>query len=997
MDEKTPLSSNEMRQPFAVGASEHHAESWFVDYPLYQVLMALWGGRIGMGYASLLSAYKKCVAEPNMNYESTASCTTLRCYRQPMATQKGFQRLRRLDAFVEAASWVTGFSFNALACSLLAIDLVSLQFSDVQYNNSNLKVLTARSSNHDLLQGSLLSHWGNDLPTEPAYYLPALFFITAIAYGFFSACCIRQQKKTDFRKMLLQSMHAPGEDEAALASDALYEWMISKKEKLHLYKNILDLPSMVALAQLPILGAQQAATLHLRDLQDMRSCFYSPLKIYLNYLLWSAGLLNPKSLLKSIALHTMAHIAVSPIRVWLMYQFYRLYVTKTLALLSYLQEEKSCAARDRVYSFQAALGAYHCTACDTPLATFQQALTAQGCLDALWSTERSFETLLSFLQNINPKQHFTTIDLSRQNTAQWNPQQWQQLIHQLLMMSQYGSINELYLSSSSTQLAEVAWLGYWSQYIEQAMVTLLSLSGQSMGMDAGMVLGQLLNNSQVSRLNLSDVGLGDEGLLDAANGFSSLALNTLDLSGNKLSGESMRLFFSQMNTSQLEVLYLARNQFDTLGWDWLSYELLNASYLYALDLSGNDFTLANAQAFAQNMALSSVRQLWMSDCSIADQLVALSDGSFAKQLHQLWLAHNDLSDVVAAYFCDGLVNSSVQSLALNHNALGDQTMEALAQVVAGTDLEFLDLSHGFFSALQVYYFIKNSAESPLRFLNLAENQLDDPWLDKVSWWLMTHNESSLEALYLSDNQFTPSGMVLFLQRMLKTNIRALDVSNHPFGDVLVPYLQNYLQQADVYALGLDNTELTGEALMSLIPAMVASNLSTCDLDNNRLGLFPQMLAKQMIAHLPDTDSITETRPDVDVQRLIAKTHSSSDLMSLSLKNTGIDISAVHAYCRIAPTNALDVTFSDSNQRLDHYDWSACEGSSSQSVQPGLISFLIPAYVLLCGTYSCFRHIAKILEPVRNDRPGLFSERPKVGSSPRSDPQVLEPSFLNRSC
>eukprot|EP00984_Skeletonema_dohrnii_P014715 scaffold6228_cov144-Skeletonema_dohrnii-CCMP3373.AAC.5 len=313
--------------------------------------------------------------------------------------------------------------------------------------------------------------------------------------------------------------------------------------------------------------------------------------------------------------------------------------------------------------------------------------------------------------------------------------------------------------------------------IVESLTTLPMLGGVGVLKNGGLAISReecmalrelLLNANKLNYLDLSDVGLGNDGLRLLAEGlacYSSLADGVLDLSRNDIGDEGLQALASSLaSNAKLRELNLCNNNFGDKGLEALADLLAHNRALCELFISGNT-------AITETGVRAISRIIQSRKCLLKD----------------LWLDRINISEEGGKILGDALsINESLVSLSLrcwgnDDVSIGDDGLKALAHGLSrNSHLKELDLSRNTAITATGLRSLKQYFRSPscaLENLTLYDINFGDKGAYALAYAL--RENKSLKFLYFDDRGITSKGWKAFLKLICNSSSpNGIYLSNH---------------------------------------------------------------------------------------------------------------------------------------------------------------------------------------------------------------------------
>ncbi|XP_014797184.1 PREDICTED: leucine-rich repeat-containing protein 74A [Calidris pugnax] len=272
-------------------------------------------------------------------------------------------------------------------------------------------------------------------------------------------------------------------------------------------------------------------------------------------------------------------------------------------------------------------------------------------------------------------------------------------------------------------------------------------------------VSHFIQNLTKPYINLNHHGLGPKGVKAIAVALvSNTVVTHLELEDNCILAEgAMCLVEMLQENSCLQKLNISNNHLDTAGAEAIASLLLNnTSYLYALQLSGNNFGEEAAPYFAEALM-----------------------GNY--QVKELDLSHNEFSEKGGQLLGQMLAsNTTLEILDLSWNYLWRKGTEALGRGLRGNGaLKILNLSWngiGNEGALALGQALK--VNNVLVHLDISNNQINNEGAKKLCRGLAVNG--TLKILKMANNPLTVDGaieLVISVRKNAQSMMEEINISN----------------------------------------------------------------------------------------------------------------------------------------------------------------------------------------------------------------------------
>ncbi|XP_039286200.1 uncharacterized protein LOC111051382 [Nilaparvata lugens] len=378
--------------------------------------------------------------------------------------------------------------------------------------------------------------------------------------------------------------------------------------------------------------------------------------------------------------------------------------------------------------------------------------------------------------------------------------------------------------------------------------------------------GKLLQNSQVTSLDLSDNNMYGASMRLLAPSMVYSKLSILNLSSNYLGPDGIQSLVPFLGSTQITSLSLSRNYLDCdsimnlvmclpktkITFLDISYNTIccNAFYLgsvlentklTSLDLSYGCLSVDNHYLrYLGDKVLQSLHVSEYLDLSGFRLLCRFKLFSLCKQLSLVNITSVNLSDVnlncdSMYYLSLGLVGSQIDSLYLNRNSIGWAGALHLAKILVSTKISKLTLEKNNISCKGLKYLAQGLVGSHVTSLNVSSNCIGDDGLRYLAKHLV---DTQISHLYLSSNNITCRG-AFYLSQVL-AQIFWLNVSSNRIGCDGVKYLAHGLRGSRMWLLNLASNLIGDEEVEYLAECLKCTTTQMDELDLRGNQISPQV-------------------------------------------------------------------------------------------------------------------------------------------------------------
>ena len=358
------------------------------------------------------------------------------------------------------------------------------------------------------------------------------------------------------------------------------------------------------------------------------------------------------------------------------------------------------------------------------------------------------------------------------------------------------------------------------------------------------ILQALIENSNLQVLNLSRNNMKGEVAKDLANVIkSNLNLKVL-LYDNNLKLSIFVLIQALRNHSKLKILSLTNNNMTGKVAEDLANVIKNNSDLEGLYLSGNALQSSAIVILRALKDHSALKALDFSNNNMTGQVA--EDLAYViknnSELEELYLSKNGLNSPAIVILRALKDHSKLKSLNLNDNNMTGQVAEDLANVIKNnSDLEGLHLSGNDlqYSAIVILQALKD--HSKLKVLDLNNNSMTVKVAEDLAY--VIKNNSDLQGLYLSDNNFKSSANLILQALKDHSKLKVLDLNNNSMTIKVAKDLAYVIKNnPDFERICLSGIDLKSSAIVILQALKDHSKLKVLNLNNSMTGQVAEDLA-----------------------------------------------------------------------------------------------------------------------------------------------------------
>ena len=366
---------------------------------------------------------------------------------------------------------------------------------------------------------------------------------------------------------------------------------------------------------------------------------------------------------------------------------------------------------------------------------------------------------------------------------------------------------------------------------------MLSLENNNSGASAIIILQALKGNSKFKLLNLNGNYMTIEVAEDLANVIkANTHLEQLGLDDNNLGPSAILILQALKENSKLQILNLNNNNMTGAVAEDFANVIKSNPDLEELYLSNNSLgssVMVILQALKENSKLQ-VLNLNNNNMTgdVAEDLANVIKNNLS--LEELYLSNNSLGPSAIVILKALKESSKLQMLNLNDNNMTGAVAEDLAYVIkSNPDLEELYLSDNSFgsSVMMIVQALKEN--SKLKILNLSKNDINGEVAEGLA--TVIRNNSSLQKLYLFSNSLKQSALVILQALKENSMLKVLNLSGNDMTGEIAKNLANVIKSnTGLEQLHLLNNNLGPSAIVILKALKENSKLKLLDLNGNHM-------------------------------------------------------------------------------------------------------------------------------------------------------------------
>ena len=371
-----------------------------------------------------------------------------------------------------------------------------------------------------------------------------------------------------------------------------------------------------------------------------------------------------------------------------------------------------------------------------------------------------------------------------------------------------------------------------NSYLQQ-----LGLENNNLGPSATVILQALKENSQLKVLNLNSNNMTGQVAEDLANVIkNNSGLEELHLYENDLKSSATVILQALKENYQLKVLNLNSNNMTGQVAEDLANAIKNNTSLEKLYLSQNDLRSSATvilQALKEN---SQLKVLNLNSNNMTGQVAEDLANAIKNNtnLEELYLSQNDLRSSATVILQALKENSQLKVLNLNSNNMTGQVAEDLANVIKNNSyLQQLGLENNNLgpSATVILQALKENSQ--LKVLNLNSNNMTGQVAEDLA--NVIKNNSGLEELHLYKNDLKSSATVILQALKENYQLKVLTLNNNNMTGQVAEDLANAIKNnTSLEKLYLSQNDLRSSATVILQALKENSQLKRLHLNNNNM-------------------------------------------------------------------------------------------------------------------------------------------------------------------
>ena len=466
----------------------------------------------------------------------------------------------------------------------------------------------------------------------------------------------------------------------------------------------------------------------------------------------------------------------------------------------------------------------------------------------------------------------------------------------------------------------------------------LGLGENKLGPSAVIILQTLAKCCKLELLNLLGIDLTELVAKDLENVIkNNPGLEYLYLSDNHLKTSAVVILKALKVSSLLRDLHLNDTFITEEATEHLADVIKNNTYLEELYIANNNLGVSGIVILQALTRTSKLKALNLNGNKLTGQVVEHLV-SFIKNnscLEKLYLSDNDFKSSVSAILKALKENSRLNILHLNGNLMTEEAAEDLADVIkSNAHLKQLCIANNKLGVSAAVILQALTRTSKLKALDLNGNKLTGQVVEHLV--SVIKNNSCLEQLYLSDNDFKSSVSAIFkalkensrlnilhlngnvmteeaaedLADVIKSNahLKQLSIANNKFGVSAAVILQALTRTSKLKALDLNGNKLTGQVVEHLVSVIKNNShleqlyLSYNDFKSSVSAILKALKENSRLHILHLNGNVMTEEAAEDLANVIKN---NTHLKQLSIANNKLGVSAAVILQALTKTSKLE--------------------------------------------------------------------------------------------
>ena len=450
----------------------------------------------------------------------------------------------------------------------------------------------------------------------------------------------------------------------------------------------------------------------------------------------------------------------------------------------------------------------------------------------------------------------------------------------------------------------------------------VSLSNNNLQSSAFILLRALKKLTKLEEFNLCNNNVGEQAaeyLADVVE--NNRSIKTLRLGGNNLQRATNIILQTLKRISTLRILDLDNNNITGRGAEDIANVIRNNTFLEELGLGSNDLKSSAIVILQALRKTKTLKILNLENNKMTSEVTKVLAEIIRNNsdLEWLYLSNNDFKSYADEVLQALKENSKLKALDLDSNNMTETTAESIADVIKkNPSLEQLCLADNDLKLSTNVILQALQENSKLKVLNLSKNNMTDVDVIAKSLANVLKSNTSLEKLYLADNELKSSIIIIVKALQENSALKALSLSKNGLTSEVAEGLAGVVQSNTL----LEQLFLADNDLKLCAPAILqalkrTSHLRTLDLSKN--GITSDMVTDladiiQSNTHLQSlnlADNDLKSSATVILQAL----KGNSKLKMLNLSNNDMTGTVAEILADVIQNHALLETLVLSNNNL----------------------------------------------------------------------------------
>ncbi len=436
--------------------------------------------------------------------------------------------------------------------------------------------------------------------------------------------------------------------------------------------------------------------------------------------------------------------------------------------------------------------------------------------------------------------------------------------------------------------SQQAWSSWAAADWEQLLISLQSMLRSPL---------QLLNVSRVALESDVNEAPTRQHIQALARWLIRINVTRFDISHQLVGDEPVKLLLNSLLATPLRELYLVDTHMTDVSAVFLA-NLLSDEWrnLNNLQLATNQITDVGIQHISAAVANSSLTTLNVADNPFFDAgLQKLAEAIQLSAVQRLDLSTHLFSPAALNIFCHTVNTSSLRALTIRDAALKGEGITALQACLK--NLETLDVVNNLLENEDIQFLIKQASNRRLKHLNMAGCELNDEGAAMLAEHLPA---TSLQHLDISNTDLTAHGFSTLVKAFPDTQLLSFSCQKCQLDDQDVSALTRVFSNNTLLlrALNLNDNKITAISLLNLLEVLPKTNLSQLQLNQNEIsspGPMAQRLAKALAKTKLTFFDLSVNALDENFFTALAPLLHTSPLQQLILNNNRVKQASLHSF------------------------------------------------------------------------------------------------------